>query len=227
MANIKEEVKYSQMPGVTQNGDKSWDDYEDYLNKEIFKNKIINIKIYFNQGTNIDITGISFTFKNLISRKIKTIEHKGSIISSEVKELNLEEDEYLSKFYADYDDKIEKFLCIGFNTNKNKILLVGKNNNADIYFNSDDRKNIIVGSFGYYDKRINSLGCLYYNKNILLKYDLFKFIMLRYINKKNDEFKKKIKNIYESLDITYKYIWRTINLPDIDFINIAKFCSLW
>ena len=170
MANIKEEVKYSQMPGVTQNGDKSWDDYEDYLNKEIFKNKIINIKIYFNQGTNIDITGISFTFKNLISRKIKTIEHKGSIISSEVKELNLEEDEYLSKFYDDYDDKIEKFLCIGFNTNKNKILLVGKNNNTDIYFNSDDRKNIIVGSFGYYDKRINSLGCLYYNKNILLKY---------------------------------------------------------
>ena len=85
---IEEIIKYTQMPGVIQEKDKPWDDYDDVFQKEIFKNKIINIKIYFSinkkgekNKNNLNakyIVGISYIYKNLVTRKIQEIKHFGS-----------------------------------------------------------------------------------------------------------------------------------------------------
>ena len=132
----EEKLMYTPMPGVTENGDKPWDDCDEFTKNDIFKSKILNIKLYYE---NDYIIGISFTYKNLITRKIKVIEHLGKEIDNEktkIKELNLDENEYISKFYANYDDKIENFLNIGFGTNKNRQILVGEGGDSDVYFNS-------------------------------------------------------------------------------------------
>ena len=220
----KEKIYFTSMPGVTEEGDKQWDDCDEFKKNEIFKSKILNIKLYHENECMI---GISFTYKNLISRKIKVIEHLDKVANNEnikMKELKLDDDEYISKFYANYDDKIENFLTIGFGTNKNRQILVGERDDSDVYFNSQDDKNIIVGSFGFLQRRIKAIGCLYYKKSILLKYDLFKFLELRNKIKKNEEFKNKMDKDIENLDIVYKYIWKTVNLPNTPFASVLGFC---
>ena len=220
----EEKLMYTQMPGVTENGDKPWDDCDEFTKNDIFKSKILNIKLYYE---NDYIIGISFTYKNLITRKIKVIEHLGKEIDNEktkIKELNLDENEYISKFYANYNDKIENFLTIGFGTNKNRQILVGEGGDSDVYFNSQDDKNIIIGSFGFLQKKIKAIGCLYYKKSIILKYDLFKFLELRNKIKKNEEFKNKMDKDIGNLDIIYKYIWKTVNLPNTPFAVVLGFC---
>ena len=234
---IEEIIQYTQMPGVIQENDKPWDDYDDFQ-KEIFKNKIINLKIYFSSGITTNkkgkksennlnseyIIGISYTYKNLVTRKIQEIKHFGSGKYTGMKELVLEDDEYLSKFYANYDDKSENFLTIGFGTNKNKQILVGQKEHSDVYFNSQNDKNIIAGSFGHLTTKIDSIGCLYYKKSIILKYDIFKFLELKYKINKNKELKSKIEKEIDEFDTTYKYIWKTANLPDTAFAVVLKFC---
>lgn len=240
---IQEKVYYTGIPGVINNKDKLWDDYDGNLNKDIFRNKIINIKIYYSSGdyskkeinskekTNKEekeekyIIGISFTFKDLISRKIRVIDHRGTEPISGMKELNLDNDEYLVKYFANYNDKQGTFLSLGFSTNKKRKIIFGNEDNLDIYFNSEDEKSIIGGTFGYLNERINALGCLYFKKSILLKYDSFKFIMLRYLIKKDKEFAKKIEENIDNLDIVYKYIWETVNLPNTALVCVIKFCS--
>ena len=225
MKKIEEEkMMYTPMPGVTEDGDKQWDDCDEFKKNDIFKSKILNIKLYYEKNY---IIGISFTYKNLITRKIKVVEHLGEDIINgitKIKELNLDENEYISKFYANYDDKIENFLTIGFGTNKNRQILVGERDDSDVYFNSQDDKNIIVGSFGFLQRRIKAIGCLYYKKSILLKYNLFKFLELRNKIKKNEEFKNKMDKDIENLDIVYKYIWKTVNLPNTPFASVLGFC---
>ena len=220
----EEKMMYTQMPGVTENGDKPWDDCDEFTKNDIFKSKILNIKLYYE---NDYIIGISFTYKNLITRKIKVIEHLGKEIDNEktkIKELNLDENEYISKFYANYNDKIENFLTIGFGTNKNRQILVGEGVDSDVYFNSQDDKNIIVGSFGRLNKKIKAIGCLYYKKSILMKYDLFKFLELRNKLRKDEEFRLKMDKEIENLDLTYKYIWKAVNLPNTIFACVMEFC---
>ena len=220
----EEKMMYTPMPGVTENGDKPWDDCDEFTKNDIFKSKILNIKLYYE---NDYIIGISFTYKNLITRKIKVVEHLGEDIVNgitKIKELNLDENEYISKFYANYNDKIENFLTIGFGTNKNRQILVGEGGDSDVYFNSQDDKNIIIGSFGFLQKKIKAIGCLYYKKSIILKYDLFKFLELRNKIKKNEEFKNKMDKDIGNLDIIYKYIWKTVNLPNTPFAVVLGFC---
>ena len=221
----EEKIQYTQMPGVIEDKDISWDDFDEFTKNDIFKSKIIKIKIFYSNDT--DIIGLSFTYKNLITRKIRVIEHIGNESDKEIiktKELNLEDNEYISKFYANYDDKSENFLTIGFGTNKYKQILVGKKEDSDVYFNSQDDKNIIVGSFGFLQKRIKAIGCLYYKKSILMKYDLFKFLELRNKLRKDEEFRLKMDKEIENLDLTYKYIWKAVNLPNTIFACVMEFC---
>jgi len=246
MSKIKEKeiCKYTGIPGVIKVDDNSWNDYY-YLDKNIFKNKITNIKIYFSSGKysfkeeekkekEIDnefeieekyIIGISIIYKNLVTGRTCSIEHKGSEPISGIKEIKLDNDEFIVKFFADFDHKIESFKTLGFGTNKKRQIIFGKKYNPYVFFNSEDEKSVIAGTFGNLNEKINSLGCLYFEKKIILKYDLFRFIFLRYLIKKDEQFKKKIDEKIESFEIEYKYMWRFLNLPDIPFSSIIKFCS--
>ena len=170
---------------------------------------------------------MSFTYKNLLSQKIEIVEHKGKEPFTGTKELNLEHDEYLTEYFVNYNDKFGVILALGFCTNKNKQIIFGKKEKSDKFINLQDKQSIIVGSFGYLDKKINAIGFLYFEKRIIQRYDLFRLIIiLKYLIKNDKEFVKRIEKELDTLDIEYKYIWRVINLPDTSFACIIKFCEL-
>ena len=78
----EEKIQYTQMPGVIEDKDISWDDFDEFTKNDIFKSKIIKIKIFYSNDT--DIIGLSFTYKNLITRKIRVIEHIGNESDKEI-----------------------------------------------------------------------------------------------------------------------------------------------
>ena len=228
----QDKVSYTSISGIIEKDSLPWDDY-DHFGKDIFKNKIISIKIYFGQKKYSSekedqyIIGLSFTYKNLLSQKIEIVEHKGKEPFAGTKELNLEHDEYLTEYFVNYNDKIGAILSLGFYTNKKKQIICGQQEKQDLYYNFQDKNSCIVGSFGKLDKKIDAIGFLYFEKRIIQRYDLFRLIIiLKYLIKNDKEFVKTIEKELVTLDIEYKYIWRVINLPDTSFACIIKFCEL-
>ena len=168
---------------------------------------------------------MSFTYQNIVSRKISIIEHKGNEPFSATKELNLADDEYLTEYFVNYSDKFGVILALGFCTNKNKQIIFGKKEKSDKFINLQDKQSIIVGSFGYLDKKINAIGFLYFEKRIIQKYDFLRLIIiLKYMNKNDKEFVTRIEKKRNKFDIVYNCIWRVINLPDTSFECVIKFC---
>ena len=227
----EEKILYTNISGIIEKYYSPWDDYE-HFGKEIFKNKIKSIKIYFSQEKSFFfkkdkyIIGLSFTYQNIVSRKISIIEHKGNEPFSATKELNLADDEYLTEYFVNYNDKFGVILALGFCTNKNKQIIFGKKEKSDKYINLQDKNSIIVGSFGYLDKKINAIGFLYFEKRIIQKYDFLRLIIvLKYMIKNDKEFVKKIEKKINKFDIVYNCIWRVVNLPDTSFECVIKFFS--
>ena len=48
--------------------------------------------------------------------------------------------------------------------------------------------------------------------------------MLNNFIKNDEKFKKEIENNYDKLSDEYKYVWKTVNLPDAAFSQVIKFC---
>ena len=125
-AEKEEIIQTGDMYGHLKLDDTFYNDQEE-LSDEMVKNKIINLKIYYNSGFeetdekdgNDDeneeeakkenkegkvileekyIVGISLTYKNIYNGKTKVIEHKGSDKVAGMRELNIQGNEYLKKF---------------------------------------------------------------------------------------------------------------------------------
>ena len=75
-------------------------------------------------------------------------------------------------------------------------------------------------------KKLDAIGCLYISKKEYLKKKLFRFFMLKNLVKKNEKFKKTLDEKCNELPNDFKYLWRTVNLPDDAFVIIFKYCYL-
>lgn len=250
----EEIIQTGEMYGHLKPDDKYYNDQEE-LGDEMIKNKIINVKIYYNSGFEEKdekdgsedeneeeakkenkegkvileekyIVGIGLTYKNLFNGKIKEIEHKGSDKFAGMRELNIQGNEYLSKYTINFKNNLKRVSQIGFITNKNKEISVGTKDGEDKNDPKNNEENVITGCFGYLDKRINSLGCFYVKKKTLIKNHLFKFLGLRKLALSNKEFKEKWDNHYNELSPEYKFMWKAVNLPDNAFKEIIGFCFI-
>ena len=76
------------------------------------------------------------------------------------------------------------------------------------------------------DKKLDAMGVLYINKKEFLKRRCFALFMLNHLAKTDEEFKKESEKNYDKLGEEYKYIWKTVNLPDAAFSQIIKYCSI-
>ena len=253
-AEKEEIIQTGDMYGHLKLDDKFYNDQEE-LGDEMVKNKIINVKIYYNSGFeetdekdgNDDeneeeakkenkegkvileekyIVGISLTYKNIYNGKTKVIEHKGSDKVAGMRELNIQGNEYLKKFTINFKNNLKRISQIGFITNKNKEISVGTRDGEDKNDPKNNEDNVITGCFGYLDKRINSLGCFYVKRKILIKNHLFKFFVLRKLVINNKEFKEKWDNHYNELSTEYQFMWKAVNLPNGAFGEIIKFCFI-
>ena len=198
---------------------------EKELNNDILNYKIINIKIYSGMQDNHKvITGIEYKLRNIYTGETIVKTHKNDENIIDFKELKINQGEYLSEFHIRFSNINDYITQLGFSTNKNNGILIGEEEGEKKVVHMNDGKNIILEIHGYIGNNLASIGCAYISSQIYLGYNLFKFFLLRHLLKNNEIFKKKWDESYENLPIEYKFIWRTINMPDNIFSIILSNC---
>ena len=223
-------IKYSDMFGQINQESKFWDDFEEIGEAELLKLKLTNIKIYTGVYNNkVEIVGISTTFKNIFTGKtLKPVEHRGSDDFVDVKELVIKGDEFLTDFHIRFTNEVEYISQIGFDTNKkNKILVPEQSEDGeDKTIAENGGNNVIIGTFGFFNKRLDALGFLYIPKKEYIKRLLNGFFILRHMIKKDNKFKEKWEKEYKNLPIEFQYVWRVVNLLNKPYFLIIKFCFI-
>ena len=110
-------------------------------------------------------------------------------------------------------------------TKMKKEISVGIKKENEIIDNLNEENNILVGFFGYFNKKINSIGGIYISKLTFIKKILFGYFMLRNFLK-NKEFKENWDLKYNELSVEFQYLWKSVNLPDVVFSLVMKYCSI-
>ena len=224
----KQLIEYNGQYGGIFEDSKYFDDAEDIGKEELLNYKIINVKIYTGLiGGKKAIFGLSLTFKNIITGEIKPQKiHLGTDKYLDLKELTIEGNEYLTDFHIRFNDTCQYISQLGFFTNHKRKILEGSEEGNVKYIEKNGGNYIIIGTIGYISKRLDSIGIITVDKKKYLKKELFKFLVLRHIIKKDDKFKIEWEEKYNELPNDFKYLWRAINLPGAAFMQILKFCFL-
>ena len=202
---------------------KSFDDI-DILGEKYLSYKIEKIKIWSGKKDSKDIiNGIQVWYKNLIDGKIITPgEYKGEEGIKNENEIEMDSNEYLTKFHIRIDTEVTQ---IGLETNRGNKIFVGgtEGNEKTITFN--DGNNIIIFFYGAYDNYLHCLGVGYINKNDYMKnsYFLFGYFYLRYKLIKDKSFRTEWIEKENTLDDDDKVLFKTCLLPDRIFHEIIEF----
>ena len=224
----KELIQYSGNYGVIYPDYKFWDDFEEMGEDILLKSKIIKIKIFLGKyNEKICINGIGYSFKNIFTGEITSYEHRGSNKYIDFKELNIKNNEYLTDFHIRYPNEAEYITQLGFTTNKNNSILVGNEEGEVKIVPSNGKDNIIIGTSGYINKKLDAMGVLFIpKKDYRLRISLFPYFLLRYLYQKDYIFKKKWNKQNKELPIIYQYIWNVIKLENKLFYHIIKYIDL-
>ena len=224
----KELIQYSGNFGGIDQESQCWDDYEEMGEEELLKHKIVKIKIFTGELSGKKaIFGIDVTYKNITNGEIKkTKEHRGSEQFLDSKEFEIGPDEYLINFHIRFTNEANYISQLGFETNKEHSILEGSEEGEDKTITSNGGDNIIIGTFGCLNKKLDAMGILFISKKEYFKKKLFRFFMLRNLVKKDPKFKKTWDEKYNELSNDFKCLWRTVNLPDTAFAPIIKYCYL-
>ena len=219
-------IKYTGNYGGIDQESKFWDDFEEMGENELLNHKIVKIKILTGDYSGKKaIFGIDITYKNLSTGEIKeTKQHRGSEQFLDSKEIEIKPNEYLIDFHIRFTNDAEYISQLGFTTNKKQSILEGSEEGEDKTITSNGGDNIIVGTFGCCNKKLDAMGCLYISKKEYFKKKLFRFFLLRNLVKKNEKFKKTWDEKYNELPNDFKYFWRAINLPDAPFAQVIRYC---
>ena len=224
----KELIKYTgNYGGITQES-KFWDDFEDIGEEELLKLKIVKLKIY--TGTFQEkqvIMGINCTFKNTFTGKLlEPKDHRGSQDFVDVKEFEIKGEEYLTDFHIRFPNEAEYISQLGYSTNKGNSILIGSEEGEDKTIQSNGGNNIIVGTFGCTNKRLDATGVLYMNKKEYFKRLLNGIFILRHLVKNNQKFKEEWDKKQKDLPIDFQFMWKAVNLPEGPLFQIIRFCSI-
>jgi hypothetical protein len=220
-------INYSGLYGGITQESKLWDDFEDFGEKELLDIKITKIRIYSGKLNDKDaIFGVGFTYKNLFTGKEKFVEHKGSDDFVDVKELEIKQGEYITDFHIRFTNDAEYISQLGYSTNKQTPILVGTEEGEEKTIKENGGENIIVGTFGHINKKLDAIGFLFVNKKEYFKRLLNGIFILRHFIKADKKFKEKWDKKQEELPIEFKFIWRAANLPEAPLFQIIKFCSI-
>ena len=224
----KEIIHYTGNYGGITPESKFWDDYEEIGEKELLKLKIVKIRIFLGKYKEKDcIFGYNITFKNFITGEIKnTGDHIGNDDFIDVKEFNIKDDEYLTDFHIRYTNEAQYISQLGYSTNKKREILVGTEEGNEITLPSNGVDNIIAGTFGSFSKKLDATGVLYIKKKDIIKISLIGIFMVRHLIRKDPKFKEENEKKFKDFELSYQYLWRTLNLPDSSFLSIIKYCFI-
>ena len=169
------------------------------------------------------ISGLSLTFRNIINNGIREIEHKGEKDHNDFKTKDINKNEYFINFHIRIQDFEGYISELGFSTDKSNEIILGREKGANKIIKSNGGENIILGTYGYYGDKIDAIGIYYIKKKDFMRFKLVGYNMLRYLIKRDTNFKENWNNKYKELQGDYQYLWKAVNMPDIIYYRIAKF----
>jgi hypothetical protein len=232
-------IKNSSLYGkIELESSKLFDDSKDLGGTEeaLFQNIIKKIKIYKKSANNKKyIDAIQLTYRNIETNEIKELDirTKNSAYSVEdTEEFELKQGEFFTNFNISFPLGINHIYQIGFETNKKRKVLIGSELSKkiaavnNIINNNGNEKfyNIILGTFGYYNKQLDSLGLYYVGLKEYLKKFYYGYFEMKRILKKDEKFRKKLEKNYDNFNQEEKFLFKTCLLPDKAFNEIIKFC---
>ena len=218
-------IKYSSIYGLITYDSNSWDELDDFGEKQLMNSKITKIKIYSGKFKEKDaIIGISLTYKNLLNGEEKVFEHRGTEQFIDVKELVMGQGEYITDFHIRFPNESEYITQLGYTTNKKHSILVGTEEGEDKIISSNGGKNIVVGTFGHVKDKLDATGVLFIDRKEYFKRILFGIFMLKHLVKTDKKFKEEWDNKQNDLPLEFKYMWGVVNLPENPLFQILKFC---
>ncbi len=177
------------------------------------------------------IVGIQCVYQNTVSGiKTTTDQHCGDISADdiEIKEHELKENDYYTKFYIDMENAITH---LKFVTKTGEILELGKEKDhtkRTVEFNDDKEPNMIHSFVGIYNSfGLRALGCKFILKKDFFLINLIGILRLRHLFKTNEKEKKKWENIEElnKLSFEMKAIAKLCLLPDATFTVVMRYCA--
>lgn len=218
--------------------------FKKFVDKDIFEQqfqnyiKLSKVKFWYgstspdNDVENIKgqyILGIQCDYHNPINGEKKQTElHCGNLKSSDIytKELELNEGDYITKFYLCYNDIIS---YIKFVTKKEKILEVGKFNREcekTISFNLDESPHMIQSFHGYFNEYgLRAIGCTHLKRRNYFFLNLIDVFRFRHLLKTNEKEKEKwTEEKIKALGFQEKAFIRLCLLPDSQFSCVIQFC---
>jgi len=223
-------VKYSRHYGYIDLNSKYFDDSKDLggTDKALLEHIIKSIKIFSGKKDNIIIIGgIQITYWNLKTKEnIELNERKGDIQyeDEDIEKFDIKPGEYLTNFYIRFDNNSNYITQLGFETNKKRKILKGCETGELKYININGGENYILGTFGNFNQKLDSFGVLYMNFKDYIQSKYKAYFELEFKIRKDKSFKDKIKQNYETLSESYKYLFKSCTLPNSLFLEIMKFC---
>ena len=223
-------VKYSYNYGGITTESKLFDDSKDLGGEEdsFIQYLIKKIKIYSGIKNNKEVIGgVQLTYINLKTKEIKELPLRKGDIEYEDEDITTFEllpNEYLINLFIRFTDDADYIYQLGFETNKKRKILKGSENGSCKKVYSNGGENIIIGTFGNFNKKLDSFGILYANLKDYMKKFYLIYFQLKFKIKKDEKFRKENEEKYNSFSNSDKYLFKACLLPDSAFNEIMKFC---
>ena len=218
---ISEKIKSIGLCGIMHyNETKLYNDFKFASLEYLYKYRLSKIKIFLDE--NDIILGFQAFYKNSKNEELPGEEvYNHSIKEKEIKTFEIPGNDYLCNLNVWVgDDHITK---LKFATKKGKEIVVGINKGEDISINiiNVNTKNIILCLTGGYQKRLELIGCRYLNIDEYFLNSNGFFELHKKL--KHEDYKEKIKTIYNSLDESDQVLYNICCLPDNIFNEIIKY----
>ena len=176
------------------------------------------------------VLGIQCEYRDTVTgNKTTTEEHCGERIGDdiEVKEYELQENDFFTKFYIDFDYAVTH---LKFSTKMEKSIEVGKEKeDTKKTVEINDMKDAMIHSFvGYYNTYgLRALGCKYILKKDFILINLMGVLRLRHLFKVNEKERKKWEdpNEIKKLSFEMQAVAKLCLIPDAQFASVMRFCA--
>lgn len=205
----------------------------DLFGAELWKYSVLKkITIWYGTpvgGKEKQVIGIQCKYQQMLTgKKIESPIRSGDLTSGdiEVKQLELKEGDFFTKFNIAFDESI---IYLKFTTFKKEVLEVGKikeDTNKTVDFNDDPEPHVIQCFTGNYNKTsLSALGVKHIKRKDFIIINLWGILRVRHLFLTNVEEKNKWSNKenLNKLEEPLKALAKLCLLPDNQFTSVIKY----
>ena len=175
------------------------------------------------QNKQLGLIGIQLFYKDRVTNEEIISLNKSKNTESTLVEFNLDSLEYITGLTIYKTDLLNGFSII---TNKKRQKLFGYDIGEKIIPEAfeEEGKNVILGFFFTFEPNfvISSVGCYYLNR-IFFSMILYSGVLYLRIKLKDEKFRKEIENKINTIDKSFKALFKMCLLPNILFYGVLKY----